>query len=162
MFYHKCIENFAQPDDPDLKEKVHKEIIKFNSQHLHLDLNNQISHKTITVEEPDHLDMKAVHHVHIDNLFKETQVAKIVAIFITSSRDYIQGGELKFGKWEAPAAVNNYGQSLVHDNNNTAPVYLNEQGSLIIFPAVEKFGTQSIVSGKLVFERFIVMGDNYK
>ena len=42
MFYHKCIENFAQPDDPDLKEKVHKEIIKFNSQQLHLDLNNQI------------------------------------------------------------------------------------------------------------------------
>jgi len=162
MFYHKCIENFAQLDDPDLKEKVHKEIIKFNSQHLHLNLNNQISHKTITIEEPDHLDKKAFHHIHIDNLFKEAQVAKIIAIFITSSRDYVQGGELKFGNWEDPVAVNNYGQPLTKDINNAAPVYLNEQGSLIIFPAVEKFGTNPVVSGKLIFERFVVVGDNYK
>lgn len=162
MFYHKCIENFAQPDDPDLKEKVHKEIIKFNSQHLHLDLNNEISHKTITIEEPDGLDKQAVHHVHIDNLFHYRPVAKVVAIFITSNRDYVQGGEIRFKNWEAPVAVNNYGQPLNKNKDNAAPVYINEQGSLILFPAVESFGFLPVVSGKLIVERFIVVGDNYK
>lgn len=54
MFYHKCIPNFADPNDPNLDSKVLDEIIKFNSSTLNLNIDSSIGHSDITIDEPDH------------------------------------------------------------------------------------------------------------
>ena len=80
MFYHKCIPNFADPNDPNLDNKVFDEIIKFNSSTLNLNVDNEITSKEFTIDEPDQLGIQR-HHIHINNMFKKEKIKKIVALF---------------------------------------------------------------------------------
>lgn len=159
MFYHKCIPNFADPNDPDLDSKVFNEIIKFNSSTLNLNVDSNIMLEDITIEEPDQLMIQR-HHVHIGNMFKKEKIKKIMALFIVSSRDYVQGGELIFENWQEPKRIDNYG-TIIGSDENTYPRELNEQGSLIIVPAIEAVRSRTVVSGSLKLKKYIVMGDNY-
>ena len=160
MFCHKCIPNFANPDDQDLDNKVLDQIIKFNSSTLNLNIDNKLSGNVITVEEPDQLGF-ARHYPHTNNLFTKQSVSKITALFIISDRDYIQGGELEFENWDEPIRTDNFGQVIGNEENNY-PHDLNEKGSLIIFPSIEKVWSRRVVSGKLQVKLYTVMGDNYK
>lgn len=159
MFYHKCIPNFADPNDPDLDSKVFDEIIKFNSSTLNLNIDSSITLNDITIEEPDKLTAQH-HHIHIGNMFKKEKIKKIMALFIVSSRDYVQGGELLFDNWQEPKRIDNFG-TIIGSDENTYPRELNEQGSLIIVPAIEKVLSRTVVSGSLKLKKYIVMGDNY-
>lgn len=160
MFYHKCIPNFAQPDDPELQNKVLTEIVKFNSSTLHLNISNEIVTRKYTILEPERLPTTTTHSPHINNMFNDKLVPKICAVFIESSRDYVQGGEFVFKNWNEPLRIDNFGHK-VGNKENSYPNELNEQGSLIIFPALEEVSTRTIVSGELKFTVFKVLGDNY-
>lgn len=159
MFYHKCIPNFADPNDPDLDSKVFNEIIKFNSSTLNLNVDSNIMLEDITIEEPDELTVQN-HQIHIGNMFKKEKIKKIMALFIVSSRDYVQGGELLFEKWNEPKRIDNFG-TVIGSDENAYPHELNEQGSLIIVPAIEKVRSRTVVSGSLKLKKYIAMGDNY-
>lgn len=159
MFYHKCIPNFADPNDPNLDNKVLDEIIKFNSSTLNLNIDSSIGQSDVTIDEPDQLGIQR-HHIHIGNMFKKEKIKKIMALFIISSRDYVQGGELMFENWNEPKRTDNFG-AIIGSDENAYPYELNEQGSLIIMPAVEKVWSRRVVSGSLKIRQYIVMGDNY-
>jgi hypothetical protein len=113
----------------------------------------------ITIEEPDQLTIQH-HQVHIGNMFKKDKIKKIMALFIVSSRDYVQGGELLFSNWQEPKRTDNFG-TIIGSDENAYPYELNEQGSLIIVPAIEKVRSRTVVSGSLKLKKYIVMGDNY-
>lgn len=159
MFYHKCIPNFADPNDPDLDNKVLDEIIKFNSSTLNLNIDSSVGFSDITIDEPDQLGVQR-HHIHIGNMFKKEKIKKIMALFIVSSRDYVQGGELQFENWDEPKRTDNFG-NVIGSDENAYPYELNEQGTLIIMPAIEKVWSRRVVSGSLKLKKYIVMGDNY-
>lgn len=159
MFYHKCIPNFADLKDPDLDNKVLEEIIKFNSSTLNLNIENRQKNKITTIEEPDQLGI-ARHQFHINNMFIKNKVPKINAIFVLSNRDYIQGGELMFDNWEEAPRVDNYGV-VIGQAEDCQPTELNEQGTLIIYPAIEKVWSRRVISGKLELKLYSVEGDNY-
>lgn len=159
MFYHKCIPNFADPNDPNLDNKVLDEIIKFNSSTLNLNIDSSAGCSDITIDEPDQLGVQR-HHIHIGNMFKKEKIKKIMALFIVSSRDYVQGGELMFENWDEPKRTDNFG-AVIGSDENAYPYELNEQGTLIIIPAIEKVWSRRVVSGSLKLKKYIVMGDNY-
>lgn len=162
MKYHKFISNFAKQDDPDLTNKVKQAMIDFNNNNLKLNIDDDISVADKKIEEPDALDPKTQHTPHIDNLFEDEKVAKIVAYFITSSRDDVQGGEFSFGKLLPPRYKDNFGKPVYSTGKENYPLYTNEQGTLIITSALEKVGISRVVSGTIKFKKFVIAGDNYK
>jgi len=161
MFYHKCIPNFADINDEKLSTKVLDEVIKFNSSTLKLNIESKITKAQVTVEEGYRTQIKSTWYPHVGNMFNyEESIPKICAYFIISNRDYVQGGEFEFGHWNDPQRVDNFGK-IIGDSDNNYPLDLNEQGSLIILPALEPMGTKLVVSGTLEYYKFIVKGDNY-
>jgi len=163
MKYHKFISNFAKQDDPELNNKVKQAMIDFNNNHLKLNIDHDsMSVTDKKIEEPEQLAIKTQHTPHIDNLFIDEKVAKIVAYFVTSSRDDIQGGEFIFGQLSPPQYKDNFGKLVNAGGKDNYPLDANEQGTLIITSALEKMGTNRVVSGTVKYKKFIIAGDNYK
>ena len=54
----------------------------------------------------------------------------------------------------------NYGKLV--PTKNPYPVWLNEQGSLFVIPALENVSTEMVVSGQLDFIQYVFRGANYK
>ena len=163
MKYHKFISNFAKQDDPELTTKVKQAMIDFNNDHLNVSIDyNDMSVADKKIEEPESLELKTQHTPHIDNLYEDEKVAKIVAYFITSSRDDVQGGEFIFGKLSPPQYRDNFGKPVYANGKDNYPLDANEQGTLIITSALEKIGTNRVVSGTVKLKKFVMAGDNYK
>ena len=155
---HYAFENFSQERNDD---KVIDEVVKLNSQFYKLDLNiRDTIVNQFKLTEGEGLNDRSIHTPHIKNLYKDDTIVKLVAIHILSSRDQIQGGEFKFGKWGQPTRRDNFGKVIREDN--PYPYWLNEKGSMFVIPALETFGTHLIVSGKLEYVMYNFRGANYK
>ena len=87
---------------------------------------------------------KPLHTIHTKNL--NASCYKWSAIVNCSSRDDIQGGELIFRDWQRPFRRDNYGKP-VGDPDKCQPAWINELGTLIIFPSIAAWGYNLVVSG---------------
>ena len=155
---HFAKQNFSNVRDD---EKVIDQVVKWNSQfyNLDLDIKDTIIQRFVK-EEGDRIEPKEHHVPHIKNLYHNNSICKLVAYQILSSRDNIQGGEFKFKHWGNPPRKDNFGKKV--EDPNPYPVWLNEQGTLFIVPALETVSTQLIVSGKLEYVKYSFRGGNYK
>ena len=137
-------------------------VVQLNSEFYHLDLDlNETKQETKRLNDGEWLDEVTMHQPHIGNMYKEEKIVKLVAYHIKSSRDQIQGGGFRFKGWTDPVRKDNFGK--LRGNEETAyPVWLNEQNTLFVVPALEPVSTYLIVSGQLEFVRYRFKGDNYK
>jgi len=154
---HKAIQNFGTYQDD---ERVIDQVVKFNSAFYKLDLDiNETIIKPTTVKEADYHKLIR-HEPHLGNMYNDKLIPKLIAVHILSSRDGIQGGEFRFGKWNDPTRQDNFGKIISHDNEY--PTWLNEQGTLFVIPGPEKAVTEIVVSGELNFVQYVFRGVNYK
>lgn len=137
-------------------------VVQLNSQYYHLDLDlDKTITERIVINEGEYAQKRTMHSPHIGNMYKQDTIDKLTAYHIISSRDQIQGGEFVFQRWTDPIRRDNYGKR--KGNDDTAyPVWLNEQNSLFVIPALEPVSTYLIVSGQLEFMRYRFRGENYK
>ena len=137
-------------------------VVQLNSQYYHLDLDlDKTIEERIILTDGDYQDRSSLHVPHIKNLYQERTIDKLTAYHIKSSRDQIQGGEFRFEGWTDPVRKDNFGK--LRGNEETAyPVWLNEEKTLFVIPALEPRGIQLIVSGQLEFVRYRFRGENYK
>ena len=155
---HRAIQNFSNYQDD---ERVIDQVVKFNSEFYKVNLELD---KTLifpqSVKEGDRGENFAIHQPHIRNMYEDKTISKLIAIHILSSRDDIQGGEFRFASWGEPQRKDNYGKLV--PTKNPYPVWLNEQGSLFVIPALENVSTERVVSGQLDFIQYVFRGANYK
>ena len=153
--YFLAIQNFfeTQQEIHDLWEKnremvdyVANEVGYWNEETLNLNIDwNDYNFHSLEGEEADIKDNpKPVHSIHARNLGQTC--AKWSAIVNCSGRDDIQGGELIFRDWKDPARRDNYGKA-IGDDETCQPQWINELGTLIIFPSIGAHGHQLVVSG---------------
>lgn len=150
--------NAFQNFEGDVIDKV----VQLNSQYYHLDLDlDKTIEEKIVLTDGDYQEQSSMHVPHIKNLYEETTIDKLTAYHIKSSRDQIQGGEFNFQRWTDPVRKDNFGK--IRGNSETAyPVWLNEEKTLFVIPALEPRGIHLIVSGQLEFVRYRFRGENYK
>lgn len=88
---------------------------------------------------PDH----AVHpgNIHAPNPLKWT------AIVMVADRDEVQGGEMVFRNWPATPYKDNFGKWLGDVDKPHVPQWLNERGTLVIFPSMYEHGFALVTSG---------------
>ena len=155
---YQSIQDFGTYRDD---ERVIDQVVKFNSEFYKVNLELD---KTLifpqSVKEGDRANNLAIHQPHIFNMYEDKVISKLIAIHILSSRDDLQGGEFRFHAWGEPQRKDNYGK-LIH-TKNPYPVWLNEQGSLFVIPALENVATERVVSGQLDFIQYVFRGANYK
>ena len=137
-------------------------VVQLNSQYYHLDLDlDKTITERIVINEGEQVTKRAIHAPHIGNMYKQDTIDKLIAYHIKSSSDQIQGGEFAFQKWTDPVRRDNYGK--LRGNDKTAyPIWLNEQNTLFVIPALEPIATYTVVSGQLEFMRYRFRGENYK
>ena len=103
-------------------------------------------------------NLRPEHFIHSLNLNKVAN--KWTAIVNVSSRDDIQGGELMFRNWQQAKRYDNYGKAVGDDNGQ--PQWINELGTLIIFPSIEAWGYKLVVSGQGMRVILNFKGEGYK
>lgn len=107
---------------------------------------DEFNYSVKTFEEADIGDnLRPNHSIHAMNLSKNC--FKWSSIVNLSSRNDIQGGELLFKHWDTPVRRDNNGK-VVGDEKTAQPSWINEQGTLIIFPAIAQHGYRMVVSGE--------------
>ena len=149
--------------DMNIIKIIEHEVVSWNEETLNLNLstseNNVPEKRMIEFKETNLQDnLRPEHFIHSMNLNKVAN--KWTAIVNVSSRDDIQGGELMFRNWKPAKRFDNYGKAVGDDNGQ--PQWINELGTLIIFPSIEAWGYKLVVSGQGM--RFIVnfKGEGYK
>tara|TARA_B100001109_G_scaffold190666_1_gene157270 strand:- start:194 stop:808 length:615 start_codon:yes stop_codon:yes gene_type:complete len=111
-----------------------------------MDWNDYSFVKRVLQEADIRDNPKPLHSIHTQNL---NQICyKWSAIVNCSSRDDVQGGELIFRDWNPPYRRDNYGKP-IGDPDTCQPPWINELGTLIIFPSIAAWGYSLIVSGAL-------------
>ena len=127
-----------------------------------LNLNMDWPDYSFHLEEGQEADIKdnpkPVHSIHTANLGKICY--KWSAIVNCSGRDDVQGGELIFRDWQPPARRDNYGKP-IGDEKTCQPPWINELGTLIIFPSIAAWGHNLIVSGGLKRVNLHFRGPSY-
>ena len=117
------------------------------------------------IDLTDNLDQ----YIKLDNLTPEVVVGETkltsgitttATIVNVSSRDDIQGGELMFRNWQQAKRYDNYGKAVGDDNGQ--PQWINELGTLIIFPSIEAWGYKLVVSGQGMRVILNFKGEGYK
>ena len=148
-------------EDRDMFSAVQNEVGYWNEETLNLNINlNEYDFHAWQCGEADIKDNpKPVHSIHAGNLGKSCR--KWTAIVNCSSRDDIQGGELILRDWESPARRDNYGKA-IGDENKCQPVWINEIGTLIIFPSISAWGYNLVVSGGFNRVKIDFKGPAYK
>ncbi len=117
---------------------------------------------TIAIKKEGELDkrqLRADYSIHWGNMDKTA--AKWTALLVCSNRDDVQGGEIGFAVWPDPARYDNYG-NLIKPAGNVQPQWINEQGTLIIFPSILEWGHRAVISGELVLCRMMFSGVGWK
>ena len=149
--------------DMNIIKIIENEVVSWNEETLNLTLstseNNIPEKRMIEFKEASIQDnLRPEHFIHSMNLNKVAN--KWTAIVNVSSRDDIQGGELVFRNWKPAKRFDNYGKAVGDDSGQ--PQWINELGTLIIFPSIEACGYKLVVSGQGM--RFIVnfKGEGYK
>ena len=118
------------------------------------------NHSVRTHIEADIKDnLVPVHSIHGGNLGKNC--FKWSAILTLTSRDFIQGGEIMFKHWNQPVRIDNYGKH-IGDPKTSMPQWINEQGTLIIYPSIAESGYKMIVSGEVKKLYVNYMGEPWK
>lgn len=130
----------------EIMQQVEDEVKLWNEEtHNFNMLWDQKHHSVKTFVEADIGDnLRANHNIHANNLGKTC--FKWSTILNLSSRDDIQGGELLFKHWDPPVRRDNNGR-VVGDEKTSQPQWINEQGTLIIFPSIAEHGYRMVVSG---------------
>tara|TARA_B100000459_G_C8577783_1_gene201776 strand:- start:63 stop:536 length:474 start_codon:yes stop_codon:yes gene_type:complete len=142
------------------KEKIIAEVVKYNSQVLKLNIDPNPDDKIIELKEGSGRHVHSRHQVHKGNLFKDGKVIKIVALYNVNGPDDFQGGSIEFDGWRR-FRIDNYGEPR-GDADSHVPDWINEEGTLIIYPAVVKCEADIVVSGTVRRHEYLFMGDNYK
>ena len=148
-------------EDREVFEAIQNEVGYWNEETLNLDIDlNKHSFLQIRGAEADIKDNpKPVHSIHAGNLGQDCY--KWSAIVNCSSRDDIQGGELIFRDWQPPTRRDNYG-NFVGDEDTCQPPWINEIGTLIIFPSLSAWGYHLVVSGGFKRVKIDFKGPAYK
>ena len=130
----------------DMVDYIANEVGYWNEETLNFNIDwNDYTFHSLEGQEADIKDNpKPIHSIHARNLGQS--FSKWTAIVNCSSRDDIQGGELIFRDWSDPVRRDNYGKPLGNDEESQ-PQWINELGTLIIFPSIASCGHQLVVSG---------------
>lgn len=130
----------------ELMQQIKDEVELWNEEtHNFNMLWDQNHHRIKIFEEADIGDnLRPNHSIHAMNLHKTC--SKWSAILNLTSRNDIQGGELLFKHWDTPVRRDNNGR-VVGDEKTSQPTWINEQGTLIIFPSIAEHGFRMVVSG---------------
>jgi len=149
--------------DKHIVRIVQNEVMAWNEESLNFKMskseNIETDKRMIELSEMSIRDSLLPEHViHTMNLSKVAP--KWTAIVNVSGRDDIQGGELIFRNWKETKRYDNYGRAIGDDNGQ--PQWLNELGTLIIFPAIEPWGYRLVVSGRGMKTIINFKGEGYK
>tara|TARA_B100000131_G_C18029791_1_gene577968 strand:- start:579 stop:1175 length:597 start_codon:yes stop_codon:yes gene_type:complete len=150
-----AIQNFfeTQEEIKALKQKdkqviqtITNEVGYWNEETINLNMDwSWFDFYAIEAREADSKDNpKPDHSIHTMNLNKDCR--KWSAIVNCSSRDDIQGGELIFKDWKRPFKYDNYGK-VIGNPDECQPQWINELGTLILFPSIAAWGYHLVVSG---------------
>jgi len=126
---------------------------------VNIDWNDYHFHSLEGFEADIKDNPKPAHSIHPRNLGQTC--AKWTAIVNCSGRDDIQGGEIIFRDWQPPVRRDNYGKP-VGDEETCQPPWINELGTLIIFPSIAAHGHQLVVSGGFRRVQLDFKGPSYK
>ena len=132
----------------EMVQMISNEIGYWNEETTNFTMDwNDYSFVKRVLQEADIRDNpKPLHSIHTQNLNQTCY--KWSAIVNCSSRDDVQGGELIFRDWNPPYRRDNYGKP-IGDPDTCQPPWINELGTLIIFPSIAAWGYSLIVSGAL-------------
>ena len=149
--------------DMNIIKIIENEVVSWNEETLNLNLstseNNVPEKRMIEFKETNLQDnLRPEHFIHSMNLNKVAN--KWTAIVNVSSRDDIQGGELMFRNWKPAKRFDNYGKAVGDDSGQ--PQWINELGTLIIFPSIEAWGYKLVVSGGAKRVIYNFRGGTYK
>ena len=149
--------------DKNIIRIIQNEVMAWNDETLNFRMaqseNIEPDKRMIEMKEMSIQDnIVAEHVIHTMNLSKVAP--KWTAIVNVSGRDDIQGGELIFRNWRQAKRYDNYGKAIGGDN--CQPQWLNELGTLIIFPAIEAWGYRLVVSGNGMKTIINFKGEGYK
>tara|TARA_B100001778_G_scaffold330233_1_gene332384 strand:+ start:774 stop:1412 length:639 start_codon:yes stop_codon:yes gene_type:complete len=130
----------------DMVDVVANEVGFWNEETCNFNMDwNDYQFRANEAKEADIKDNpKPLHTIHTNNL--NASCFKWSAIVNCSSRDDIQGGELIFRDWQPPFRRDNYGKP-IGDEKSCQPPWINELGTLIIFPSIAAWGYHLVVSG---------------
>ena len=149
--------------DANMIKIIQNEVLAWNEESLNFRMsateNLEPDKRMIEFSESSMMDnLTPEHYIHTMNLGKVSN--KWTTITNVSSRDDIQGGELIFKRWSEPKRHGNYGE--VVGDDNCQPQWINELGTLIIFPSIEAWGYKLVVSGQGMRTIVNFKGEGYK
>ena len=151
----KVFQNF-----PLDNEKIIAEVIKYNSEVLKLDIDPNPIVDPIDLPEGSSKFKYPQHRIHKGNLYKQGKIVKLIALYNINSPDEFQGGNIEFENWKR-FRVDNYGNPQ-GDIDSHVPDWINEKGTLIIYPSLIECEADIVVSGTVKRMQYKFMGDNYK
>ena len=160
-----CFDSGELTDDAKkVIDKVNHLVFEFNRLHLKFNLHQNKRPEIWAFDGEEGTNQKtkqADHSIHPGNIDREN-VTKVTAILNVSSRDDVQGSELLFKNWPLPVRVDNFGDLQTDGTGETQPTWINEQGTLIVFPSLEPYGFQHTTSGPAKRLKFLYKGERFK
>jgi hypothetical protein len=87
------------------------------------------------------------HAIHYGNIFNEDP-PKWTVIVMASNRNQVQGGELVFRNWPATPYKDNFGAWIGDTTQPHQPQWINELGTIVIFPSMCDHGFSLVTSGE--------------
>lgn len=142
---------------------VVQEIVNWNSKTLNFDIDEtkpiitnftgyEATAKTSTV--PDHA-------IHIGNI-RNPSPMKWTAIVNLHNRDDVQGAELIFRTWATTPYKDNFGHWKGDPTKPHQPQWINEQGSIIIYPSMVENGFALVTSGTAYRAKISLTGPQFR
>lgn len=100
------------------------------------------------------------HAIHIGNVANPTPI-KWSVILNLHNRDDVQGGELMFRNWAQTPYKDNFGNWKGDPNKPHMPAWINEMGSIVIYPAMVEQGYQLVTSGTATRAKVFISGPQF-
>lgn len=132
----------------DLLARVAKAAEDWNNQSLkfNVDFTKPVFSDWSGVEASQRVVTVPDHAIHIGNI-KNPMPYKWSVIVNVGDRDDIQGGELVFRTWPPAPYKDNFGEWKGDPNAPSQPEWINEQGTIVIFPSMAEHGNLLVTSG---------------
>lgn len=100
------------------------------------------------------------HAIHIGNVSHPTP-AKWSVIVNLHDRDKVQGGELVFRKWAPTPYKDNFGIWKGDPKKPHVPQWINELGTIVIYPSMVEHGHLLVTSGTATRAKILVNGPQF-
>lgn len=143
-------------------ERIIEKVVDWNNQTLKFAINPTLP--TILNYTAFEAQVKSStapdHAVHVGNI-QHPNPSKWSVIVNLHDRDEVQGGELIFRKWAPTPYKDNYGNWRGDPNKPHVPQWINELGTIVIYPSMVENGYALVTSGTAHRAKILVNGPQF-